>query len=208
MNYPEEIITVDNFSEFSTKEKDSSFIGQVYHCETEKDVNETLTSVKKKYYDATHHCYAYRLLDQKFKYSDDGEPSGSAGLRILNAIDQFKLFNVIVIVIRYYGGTKLGVGSLGKAYYNSALKVLENAERISKTLYKQIFFESSFDNVSHIHKAISNHQAIIVSSDYSEKAIFECWIKPAYLNGIKSKLTDVSKGRIKVFVKEDLYYYK
>jgi uncharacterized YigZ family protein len=208
MNYPEEIITVDNFSKFSTKEKGSSFIGHVYYCETEKDVNEKLASTKKKYYDATHHCYAYRLLDQKFKYSDYGEPSGSAGLRILNAIDHFKLLNVIVIVIRYYGGTKLGVGPLGKAYYNSALTVLENADKIIKALYQQIFIESSFDYISHIHKVISNHQAIIMSSDYSEKAIFECWIKPAFINGFKSKLTDMSKGRIKVFVKEDLYYYK
>jgi uncharacterized YigZ family protein len=208
MNYPEQIVTVDNFSEFSIKVKGSTFIGQVYHCETEKEATGTLASVKKKYYDVTHHCYAYRFLDLKFKYSDDGEPSGTAGLRILNAIDHFKLLNVIVIVIRYYGGTKLGVGPLGKAYYNSALTVLANADKIIKTLYQQILIESSFDYVSYIHQAIANHHATIVSSNYSEKATFECGIKPSQLNDFISKLTDISRGKITIRVKEDTYYYK
>ena len=208
MNYPEQIVTVDNFFEFSIKEKGSTFIGQVYHCENEKEANKTMASVKKKYYDATHHCYAYRFVEQNFKYSDDGEPAGTAGIRILNAIDHFKLLNVIVIVIRYYGGTKLGVGTLGKTYYSSAFKVLERADKISKTLHQQIFIESNFNYVSLIHKAITNHQAIIVSSDYSDKITFECGIKTAYLNEFTNKLIDMSSGRIKIFVKEDLYYYK
>ena len=208
MNYPEQIVTVDNFSEFSTKEKGSTFTGQVYHTETEKEVNETMASVKRKYYDATHHCYAYRLLENKFKYSDDGEPSGTAGLRILNAIDHFKLLDVIVIVIRYYGGSKLGVGPLGKAYYNSALTVLERAKKKSKSLYQQIFIDSSFDYISYIHKAIADHQAIIVNSNYSELATFECGIKPSQLNDFSIKLTDISRGKISISVNADAFYYK
>jgi putative IMPACT (imprinted ancient) family translation regulator len=116
--------------------------------------------------------------------------------------------NVIVIVIRYFGGTKLGVGPLGKAYYSSALTVLERADKTSKILYQQIFIESNFNYVSQIHKSLANHQAIIVSSNYGEKAIFECGIKPAYLTKFTNKLTDISRGKIKVFIKEDLYYYK
>ncbi len=207
MKYPEQTVTVDNFVEFSIREKGSTFIGQVYHCENEKVVNEIMISVKKKFYDATHHCYAYRLLNQKFRYSDDGEPTGTAGIRILNAIDHFKLLNVIVIVIRYYGGTKLGVGPLGKAYYNSAIAVLEKAGKISKTLYQQIFIESSFDYISHIHKVISDHQAIIANSEYRDRAIFECGIKPAYLKELVEKLTNISRGEILISVKEDAFYY-
>jgi uncharacterized YigZ family protein len=208
MNYPEQIVTVDNFSEFLIKEKGSTFIGQVYHCENEIEANKTIASVKKKYYDATHRCYAYRFVEQNFKYSDDGEPAGTAGLRILNAIDHFKLLNVIVIVIRYYGGTKLGVGPLGKAYYNSALKVLEKADKISKILYQQMFIESNFNYISQIHKAITNNQVIIVNSEYSDKIIFECGIKTAYLKEFTNNLIEMSSGRIKIFVKEGLYYYK
>jgi len=206
MNYPEQIVTIDNFSENSIKEKGSTFIGQVYHCETGKEVNETIASVKKKYYDATHHCFGYRFLDQKFKYSDDGEPSGTAGIRILNAIDHFGLVNVIVIVIRYFGGTKLGVGPLGKAYYNTALTVLEKAQKASKFLYQKIIIESTLDYISHIHKALTYHQANIVNSNYSEKAIFECAIKPTLLNACRAQLNDFSAGKIEIKVKDDFFY--
>ena len=207
MNYPEQIVTVDNFSEYSFKEKGSTFIGQVYHCEIEKDVTEAITSAKKKYYDATHHCFGYRFLDQKFKYSDDGEPNGTAGLRILNAIDHFNLVNIIVVVIRIFGGTKLGVGPLGKAYYTSALTVLEKADKILKTLYQKIIIESGFNYTSHIHRILSNHEGKIVNSNYNEVANFVCGIKPSYLTEISNQLSEISRGKIKVLPKDE-YYYK
>ncbi|MEJ2195335.1 MAG: YigZ family protein [Ignavibacteriaceae bacterium] len=206
MNYPEKIVTVDNFSEYSFKEKGSTFLGQVYHCENETEVNEIMTSVKKKYYDATHHCFSYRFTDQKFKYSDDGEPNGTAGVRILNAIDHFNLVNVVVVVIRYFGGTKLGVGLLGKAYYTSALTVLEKADKISKALYQKIIVISGFDSISHIHRIMSNHEANIVKSNYQEEAEFECGIKPSSLKEITIELSEVTNGKIKLLPKEEFYY--
>ena len=116
MNYPEKILTLDNFAEVTYKEKSSVFRGQVYHCETDNEAANILAQTKKKYYDATHHCFAFKLITEKFKYSDDGEPNGTAGIRILNAIEHFDLINVMVVITRYYGGTKLGFGPLGKAY--------------------------------------------------------------------------------------------
>lgn len=137
MNYPEKILTVDNFAEVTYKEKSSVFIGQVCHCEIENEAANILKSIKKKYYDATHHCYAYKLITEQFKYSDDGEPNGTAGIRILNAIEHFNLINVIVVITRYYGGTKLGVGPLGKAYYTSAHDVLEEAKKVGKSSFSE-----------------------------------------------------------------------
>ena len=96
MGFPEQIVTIDKFKEFSSKEKGSIFIGQVYHCETEDEVHNIITGVKKKYFDASHHCFAYKFLNEKFKYSDDGEPNGTAGIRILNALDHFKLLNFLI----------------------------------------------------------------------------------------------------------------
>ena len=206
MNYPEQIVTVDNFTEFSLKEKGSTFLGQVYHCENETEVNEIMASVKKIYYDATHHCFGYRFTDQKFKYSDDGEPNGTAGVRILNAIDHFNLVNVLVVVIRYFGGTKLGVGLLGKAYYTSALTALEKADKISKTLYQKISVISVFDNISHIHRIMLNHKANILKSTYQEEAEFECGIKPSSLKKISIELSEASNDKIKVLPKEEFYY--
>lgn len=202
MNYPENILTVDNFAEVTYKEKSSVFIGQVYHCETENEAANILEPIKKKHYDATHHCYAYKLITEQFKYSDDGEPNGSAGIRILNAIEHFNLINVIVVITRYYGGTKLGVGPLGKAYYTSAYNVLKNAKKLEKVFFQKVNIEADFNYISHIHRILSNHNAIIENSVYKEKAIFECYIMPSELSKITFQLTDISKAEIKIVATE------
>jgi len=202
MNYPENILTVDNFAEVTYKEKSSVFIGQVYHCETENEAANILEPIKKKHYDATHHCYAYKLITEQFKYSDDGEPNGSAGIRILNAIEHFNLINVIVVITRYYGGTKLGVGPLGKAYYTSAYNVLKNAKKLEKVFFQKVNIEADFNYISHIHRILSNHNATIENSEYQEKAIFNCSIMPSELSKIIFQLSDISKGEIKIVATE------
>jgi len=206
MNYPENILTVDNFAEVTYKEKSSVFVGQVYHCETENEAANILEPIKKKHYDATHYCYAYKLITEQFKYSDDGEPNGSAGIRILNAIEHFNLINVIVVITRYYGGTKLGVGPLGKAYYTSTYNVLKNAKKLEKVFFQKVNIEADFNYISHIHRILSNHNAIIENSVYKEKAIFECYIMPSELSKITFQLKDISKAEIKIVATEVNYY--
>ncbi|MCH8032370.1 MAG: YigZ family protein [Bacteroidetes bacterium] len=206
INHPEKILTVDNFAEVTHKEKSSVFIGQVYHCETENEAANILAPIKKKYYDATHHCFAFKLITEQFKYSDDGEPNGTAGIRILNAINHFNLINVIVVLIRYYGGTKLGVGPLGKAYYTSVYNVLEEAKKVEKVLFQKVIIRADFKYISHIHRILSNHKATIENSVYKEKVIFECYIMPSELGKITFQLTDISKGEIKIVDTEVNYY--
>jgi len=206
MHFPKKILTVDNFSEATYKEKSSVFTGKVYHCETENEAANILEPIKKKYYDASHHCFAYKLINEQFKYSDDGEPNGTAGIRILNAIEHFNLINVIVVIIRYYGGTKLGVGPLGKAYYTSAHNVLEKAKKLQKILFQKVIIETDFNYTSHIHRILANHNATIENSEYQEKAIFECFIMPSDLSKITLQLRDISKGEIKIVATEINYY--
>ncbi len=206
MSYPEQIVTIDKFHEFSSKEKGSIFIGQVYHCETEDEVYDIITGVKKKYFDASHHCFAYKFLNEKFKYSDDGEPNGTAGIRILNAIDHFKLLNVLVLVIRYFGGTKLGVGPLGKAYYSSAINVLLESQQIKKILHQKIIIETDFNFISHVHRLLANYEAIITVSEYHEKAKLKCWIKSSRIDKITNQLIHISKGTVRINLEEAIYY--
>jgi uncharacterized YigZ family protein len=206
MNYPEKILTVDNFAEGTDKEKSSVFIGQVYHCKTENEAANILAQIKKKYYDATHHCFAYKLITERFKYTDDGEPNGTAGIRILNAIEHFDLINVMVVIIRYYGGTKLGVGPLGKAYYTLAYNVLEEVKKLEKVLVQKIIIQADFNYISHIHRILSNNNATIENSEYKEKAIFECFIMPSELTKITFQLTDISRGEIKIVATEVHFY--
>lgn len=116
------------------KDNGSRFIALAYPVETEEEVKEIVSALKKEYHDARHHCYAYRLgLDgSKFRANDDGEPSGSAGRPILGQIDSAGLSDVLVVVVRYFGGIKLGIPGLIRAYKTSTLDALDNAVRLEK----------------------------------------------------------------------------
>jgi uncharacterized YigZ family protein len=118
------------------KEKGSKFIASAFTVLNEDDVKKALAEVKKKYYDARHHCYAYMIGPDKscFRSSDDGEPSGTAGKPILNQILSKDVTNVCVIVVRYFGGIKLGVSGLINAYKTAARDALDNAVIIEKTV--------------------------------------------------------------------------
>ena len=207
MEYPQKILTVDKFTEFTYKEKSSVFTGQVYHCESENEASQILEPVKKKYFDATHHCFAYKLINGHFKYSDDGEPNGTAGIRILNAIEHFKLVNVIVVIIRYYGGTKLGVGPLGKAYYTSAYTVLDKAEKLEKALLQKVIIEADLNYSGHIHRILAKFNSVIDKQEFKDNAIFQCFVRPSDLSKITLQLTNISKGNIKLLATK-IYTYK
>ena len=118
------------------KEKGSKFIATAFTVNSEDDVKRALAEVKKKYYDARHHCYAYIIGPDKccFRSSDDGEPSGTAGKPILNQILSKDVTNVCVIVVRYFGGIKLGVSGLINAYKTAARDALDNATIVEKTV--------------------------------------------------------------------------
>lgn len=206
MEYPEQIKTIEKFSQKSYKEKGSEFIGRVYHVEQENEIVETLNKLKKKYYDATHHCYAYKLLNGKIKYSDDSEPGGSAGIRILKAIEHFDLVNQLVVVTRYFGGIKLGVGPLGKAYYSTAYDVLGHSEMVVKTLYYTVYITSAFNNISHLYRIISQHNSKIENSTYQENVRLKCFLQPSKLDIITAELNEVSRGEIIITKTEESSY--
>ncbi len=206
MNYPSQIKTVEKFTEFQFKKKGSLFIGQIYSVETELQVSDKLKSTRKKYYDATHHCFAYKLVDDTIKYSDDGEPSGTAGIRILNAIEHDSLTNQLIIVIRYFGGTKLGVGPLGKAYYNTANGVIKSSEIVEKILHQKIVIETDFNQVSNIYHILNQNSAKIVKEEYSEKVKFEVLSPPSKISAICEFLTGISNNQVKIEQKKAFQY--
>ncbi len=208
MNEITKIKTIETFNEFKLKEKSSIFIGQVYHVESEEECITILNGIKKKYYDATHHCYAYRLNDKFVKYSDDGEPNGSAGIRILNAIEHFDLISVILVIIRYFGGTKLGVGPLGKTYYNTAHKTLETAHIIAKSPYYHLTIIAEFSDIGYVHRILSSSDSKIIDTIYNEKVVFNCLISPSVIDNINNQLREISKGHVKLEIDDDIIYTK
>ena len=192
----EKIITISGKQTHKFKEKGSLFLGQAFKVTSQGKAEEQLSLCRKDYFDATHNCYAYRLLDEQFKYSDDGEPNGTAGIRIFNAIEHFDLFNVLVVVTRYYGGTKLGVGPLGKAYYQSAHSVLEKADKVEKINHSKIEIEFDYDQTSNVHHFISKHGVRNIENNFEKLPAITCYIKPENLNALQNELQEVSKGSI------------
>lgn len=201
---PEQIKTINNFHQKTLKERGSEFIAIVYPIDNEADALNHLNEIRKKYFDATHHCYAYKIKSGEQKYSDDGEPNGSAGIRILNAIEHFDLTDLLVIVVRYFGGTKLGVGPLGKAYYNSAINVLEESEIVIEVLFEEIDIEVEFNFISHIHRIINQFSAIISKSQFTTKAFFKCYVRPTDFGKIQKELINLTNGQISI--KRNLLY--
>jgi len=139
--------TIDKKSLGLYKDKGSKFISVVVPCKTEGEVKTHLQQVKKEYYDARHHCYAYILGFDKSAYrmNDDGEPSGTAGKPIYGQLLSHDLTNILVVVIRYFGGTKLGVRGLINAYKYATLDAIENNEIITKIIKEA--YELTFDYV-------------------------------------------------------------
>jgi uncharacterized YigZ family protein len=128
--------TIENISEGLFKDRGSKFIAHAIPVNNESQVKEHLSALRKKYHDARHHCYAYQLGFDKSSYriNDDGEPSGTAGKPIFGQILSHDLTNILIVVIRYFGGTKLGIGGLINAYKTSAKDALNNAKIIEKTI--------------------------------------------------------------------------
>ncbi len=192
------IKTVKDFAEHKFKEKGSVFIAQVYPVSSTDEPEKILDTVRKHYYDATHHCYAYKLLNSKVKYSDDGEPAGTAGVRILNAIEHFDLENVIVVVIRYFGGTKLGVGPLGKAYYQSALEVLEKVEKPVKKIVEKIKIRYDYEHTNKVHHLISKYGAVNITNGFENKPVLECMIDPGKIDNFINELSDATSNKVEI----------
>ncbi|MCQ2175838.1 MAG: YigZ family protein [Bacteroidales bacterium] len=138
-------LSISSPSEGLYKDNGSRFIALAYPVETEEEIKGIIDSLKKEYHDARHHCYAYRLgLDgTKFRANDDGEPSGSAGRQILGQLDSAGLSDILVVVVRYFGGIKLGIPGLIRAYRSSTSDALSKAEVVEKVAGKN--YRLTFD---------------------------------------------------------------
>jgi len=133
-------LTLGGQCEAVYKEKSSKFLAFAYHVQSEEEIREIVDALKKRYYDATHHCYAWRLgaHGESFRSNDDGEPSGTAGKPILGQLLSHGITYCLIVVVRYFGGTKLGVSGLISAYKEAACAVLETGKIVERTVDKSV----------------------------------------------------------------------
>jgi len=175
------------------KEKGSKFIGFAFPVNNDEELKNALEKVRTEHPKATHHCYAFRmgLNGENYRANDDGEPSGSAGLPIYNQLLAHEITNVLVISVRYYGGTKLGVSGLVKAYKESAKITLEEANIITKELEIDIEIQFNFNQQNIIFTLLSKFDAKIVNFDSQEKASILAKIKLKYRDEILETLSNL-----------------
>ena len=153
------------------KDRKSKFIGYAFPVQQVNDVKALIDTLKKEHHSARHWCYAYRIGIEKIseRANDDGEPSNSAGFPILNQIKAQDLTNVLVVVVRYFGGVKLGVGGLMNAYKTAAQWVLEEADILEKIRTKNLQIVFEYNDMNKVMRLIKEHQLDIVTQNLQEK---------------------------------------
>ncbi len=175
------------------KEKGSKFLGFAFPVNNETELKSALDKIRTEHPKATHHCYAFRmgLNGENYRANDDGEPSGSAGLPIYNQLLAHEITNVLVISVRYYGGTKLGVSGLVKAYKESAKITLEEANIITKELEIEIEIQFQFNQQNIIFTLLSKFDAKILNFDSQQTAIISARIKTKHKDDIIDALSNI-----------------
>ena len=157
-------------SEGFFKDKGSKFIARAFHVNSEEEIKDILSRIKKEYHDARHHCYAYRLgvNEEKYRYNDDGEPSSTAGRPIFGQILSSELTDILIIVIRYFGGTKLGVSGLINAYKTAAKDAIDKGTIIEKTINDILTIQCSYQLLNQCMRIIKENSLYVTTQDFKE----------------------------------------
>jgi uncharacterized YigZ family protein len=163
-------LTIDGPAEGNYKEKGSKFLAFAYPVTAADEIKGKLDQLKKEYFDARHHCYAYILGPEKntFRSFDDGEPNHSAGDPILGQIRSRNLTGVLIVVVRYFGGTKLGVGGLVTAYKTAASEALDKTRIIEKDILRTLSFSYPYESTPEIMRLVKDFELTIRSQDFKE----------------------------------------
>lgn len=174
------------------KEKGSRFLSFAIRVSSEDEIKARIEGLRKKFHDATHWCYAYQCGVEKvlFRYNDDGEPAGSAGLPIYNQIRSKGLTNVLIVVVRYYGGKKLGTGGLINAYKTAALAAIEDSPVMTLNLISYFDIRFSYSKLNQVMKILKNFHVTIKHQDIDETCTVNFSTRKRYADAVYHMLLD------------------
>jgi len=185
--------TISSPSEGNYKEKGSRFLAFAFPVEDDEQIKEHLAALRKKYYDARHHCYAWMLGydGEKFRANDDGEPSHSAGDPILGQIRAHNLTNVLVVVVRYFGGTKLGVGGLVNAYRTAAAEALSTANVEERLITQAMIVQFGYPLLNTVMKIVKDHDLEIADQSMTLTCELTLRVRLSIADMVKEKLSEI-----------------
>ena len=184
-------LTIEGNAEAIFKEKSSKFLCYAFHVESEEEITAHLERLRKQYYDATHHCYAWRLgpFGERFRANDDGEPSSTAGKPILGQMLSREVTNCLIVVVRYFGGTKLGVPGLIAAYKESVAAVLDEAKVVERTVDTHIKIEFSYVVMNDVMRIVKEEQPVMLSQVFDNLC--------SMVLAVRNSKADVVLGRLR-----------
>jgi len=195
MLFTDEYKTIAEPAQGSFRDKGSRFLSFAYPVSSEAEIKKHLESLRKQYYDATHHCYAYVLGFDKSAYrlNDDGEPSGTAGRPIYGQILSADLTNTLIVIIRYYGGTKLGVPGLIYAYKTSAAEALGKAKIVTCIVKEMYQVEYPYEMMNDVMKIIKDENLEVINNEFGTKCVIRLAIRHSNAGRVVAKFTKVNQ---------------
>jgi uncharacterized YigZ family protein len=202
----ESYVTVHHHATFEYEDRKSIFIGEARPVSTEEDALSFIESVKKKYPDARHHVYAYVLRNNAtMRFTDDGEPQGTAGMPVLDVIRKNGLTDIAIIVTRYFGGTLLGTGGLVKAYTSAALGAVKEAEIITYDIYTTLSVEATYSDYQKFAPIFQETGYRNENVRYADKVILTGSVRKINLDDLIDKLVQATSGRANINVIDEKF---
>lgn len=192
--------TVNKISEGLYKEKGSKFISYAIPVSSEENIKSHINKLKIEHHNARHHCFAYRLgADKKiYRFNDDNEPSNTAGKPIYGQIESYDLTDILIVVIRYFGGTLLGKGGLINAYRTSAKDAIKNAGIIEKTVHDTYSISCNYENIDTIQRFLNKNNIQVVNSVFDLTCALEVEIAQSQTERVVKQLKSIKNVKLKL----------
>jgi len=191
-------LTIEALVRGELEVKGSKFIATAKPVKTEEETRAFLQDISSKFWDASHNPYAYKLGGGVLRCNDAGEPSGTAGKPILSAIDSQGLTDLALIVTRYFGGTKLGVGGLIRAYHQAALSCLQGAKVVTAYLTRDLTLEFPYDQTNTVKRVLSQFGAQPTEEEYSDRVRMTVAVRRSLLEKFQRAITEATNGKAKI----------
>ncbi len=192
----DEYLVPTDFGEDEFIEKKSRFIGRIWPVETEEEALEKIQQMKKQHYDATHNCWAYVIRDGAMRFSDDGEPGGTAGNPMMQVLQREQLYNVVCVVTRYFGGILLGAGGLVRAYTKGAKIAIDAAGKSMKRVWTVLYLPCPYSFYDRVKLEIAAFEGVIRDTQFTAEVELEILIAEGKTQAFLDKITDMTAGTV------------
>lgn len=192
----DEYLVPTDFGEDEFVEKKSRFIGRVWPVETEEEALERIAQMKKQHYDATHNCWAYVIRDGAVRFSDDGEPGGTAGMPMVQVLQKEQLFNIVCVVTRYFGGTLLGAGGLVRAYTKGAKIAIDAAGKSMKRVWSVIYLPCPYNYYERVKLEVAAFEGIIRDTQFGAEVELELLVARDQAQPFLDRIVDMTAGQV------------